>query len=95
MLFRLSKRTVSDQVIPGALKSCSCRRIDDRIQHPILTKYVPDSPGHTLFADFCYPVNGDRVYPCLLMVDALTRFRSAKVMKSVNKDDTADVLLEN
>ena len=94
-LFRLSKRTVSEQTILNALKSCTCRRIDENVQHPILTKYVPDFPGHTLFVDLCFPVNRDRAYPCLLMVDALTRFCSAKVMKTVSQDDTVAVLLEN
>ena len=91
-LLRIGKRCVSDRIIFEVLRNCTCRGIDERIQHPIVTKYIPEYPGHTIFMDVCYPVNRDRNYPCLLVTDALSRFINGRLMSGLDNDSTLSAL---
>ena len=92
-LFSVGKRKASEQEIIDAIKGCRCKRMDDRVQHPISAKYVPEFPGHTVFLDIFYPRGKDRKYPCLMVTDALTRFCHGKFMRELHHENVIHILI--
>ena len=81
-ILRLSGKQVSHDRIELALEECKCDRIGPYPQNPIVSKYLPDAPGQTIFMDVCNPelINSS---PALLIVCAIAKFVCARFLNSL------------
>ena len=93
LILHAGKKT-SEQIIYDVTRQCRCSKTDEQVQSPLVSKYLQTSVGTTVSLDVCYPWNRDRNYPCLVVVDSLSRYLAACFMPNLDAGSIIEYLLQ-
>ena len=93
-IFKLAGKQITSEEIEKALARCKCDRIGGYPQNPVVSKYLPEMPGQSIFMDVFYPESAAS-FPSVLIVRAFSKFVRARFMNSLKPMMLVSVLINN
>ena len=93
-IYRLAGHKISSSIIESALSSCSCGKIGSVPQNPIVSRYLSEFPGQSIFLDVFFPTDLQKA-PAVLVVCSFSKFVCARFISNLSPRSIIGVLLHH